>query len=169
MLTRRRVLQTMAASALATAPLPVRADEVIELDWGQLVPEGDSGTLMATLRGMGVVPHGAFVTGFDQEEARAVTTEFNGKTVRLPGFMVPLEYASTGVTAFILAPFLGACIHVPPPPANQLVLVTTDTPYEYDGIWDPIYVTGTFSTAVTATSLAEIGYEMSADKIELYD
>ncbi|CAN0590062.1 unnamed protein product, partial [Ectocarpus sp. 12 AP-2014] len=65
-------------------------------------------------------------------------------------------------------PYVGACIHVPPPPPNQLVLVTTDRPYENDGLFEPVVVTGMFGTAHTSTQLAEIGYALSADRIEPY-
>ncbi|MDJ0824007.1 MAG: DUF3299 domain-containing protein [Rhodobacter sp.] len=168
MLTRRHILTALAAGPLALAPWSARAKDYIDLDWDDLIPDGDGGTLLRTLRGLGVVEHGQLTTGFEQEEARAVTDRYNGMIVRLPGFVVPLDFESTGVTAFILAPFVGACIHVPPPPANQLVLVTTERPYEYEGLYDPVYVTGMFGTAATATALAEIGYAMSAENITPY-
>ena len=133
-----------------------------------MIPKGNTGTLLKTLRGIGVVNHGELSTGFDQKEARAVTDAYNGMVVRLPGFIVPLDFDSTGVTAFILAPFVGACVHVPPPPANQLVLVTTEDPYEFEGLYDPVFVTGMFGVAANATALAEIGYAISAENIEPY-
>ena len=86
----------------------------------------------------------------------------------MPGFIVPIDYKGTGVTAFILVPYVGACVHVPPPPANQLVFVTTSEPYESKGLFEPVNVTGMFGTASTSTQLAEIGYALSADLIEPY-
>ncbi|PJE32137.1 hypothetical protein SAMN06297129_2064 [Pseudooceanicola antarcticus] len=164
--TRRELLAAMAAISL---PLPLAArDEVIDLEWSDLIPQGDGGMSLDRLRQLGVVEHnqhGELSSGFEQEEAAAVTTEYNGKIVRLPGFIVPLDFDAKGVTAFILAPFVGACIHVPPPPANQLVFVTTDRPYESKGLYDPVNVTGMFGTAATGTQLAQIGYALSADEI----
>jgi hypothetical protein len=168
MLNRRQLLATLAAGPLALSPVIAQSEDVIELNWDDLIPEGDAGTLMQSLRSMGVVEHGALSTGFEQEEAHAVTDAYNGKIVRLPGYIIPLDFDSTGVTAFILAPFVGACIHVPPPPANQLVLVTTEDPYAYEGLFEPVYVTGMFGTAATGTALAEIGYALSAERIEPY-
>ena len=168
MLTRRSLLTSLAASPFITVPGLAKADDVIDLSWDDLIPDQGSGTLMKTLRNLGVVEHGQLSTGFEQEEARAVTDKYNGQIVRLPGFLVPLDFESTGVTVFILAPFVGACIHVPPPPANQLVLVTTEEPYEYDGLYDPIYVTGMFGIAAASTALADIGYAMSAEEITPY-
>jgi len=86
--------------------------------------------------------------------------------VRLPGFIVPIDYEGSAVTAFILVPFVGACVHVPPPPANQLVFVTTPEPYEFSGLFEPVNVTGMFGTSSMSTQLAEIGYALSAEKIE---
>ena len=68
----------------------------------------------------------------------------------------------------MLVPYVGACIHVPPPPANQLVLVTTETPYEVDGLFSAVTVTGMFGTASTSTQLADIGYALSAEDIRAF-
>lgn len=158
-------------SALAAAALPwprrARARDVIDLQWADLSPR-EGGVDWSVLKGIGLVEHGQMSTPFDQEAASAVTTAYNGKTVRLPGFIVPLDFDGTGVTTFILVPYVGACVHVPPPPANQLVLVTTDPPFDVEGLFDPVYVTGTFSTSAAETELAEIGYSMDADRIEPY-
>ena len=97
-----------------------------------------------------------------------VRTEWNNQIVRLPGFIVPIDYSGTGVTAFILVPYVGACVHVPPPPANQLVFVTTNDPYEGTGLFEAVNVTGMFGTASMSTQLADIAYALSADQIEHY-
>jgi hypothetical protein len=170
--TRRRLLTALAASPFLLTPLAARSNTVVDLEWEDLIPEESRGVLMQRLRDMsGIVDHTRTPTdnGFIQPEARAVTDAYNGQTVRLPGYVVPLDFDSTGIDIFILAPFIGACIHVPPPPPNQLVLVTTDEPYEYGDLWDPVWVTGVFSAAATGTGLAEIGYAMSANEIEPYD
>ena len=61
--------------------------------------------------------------------ATKLNEALNGAYVKLPGFIVPLEIASEGVSDFILVPYLGACIHVPPPPPNQLVFVKATEPW----------------------------------------
>ena len=165
----RRAFMTLLASSLAAAGVrPAFARDVIDLDWADLIPDGDTAKLMEQLRGMGVVEHGQLSTGFVQEEAGGVTEAFDGKTVRLPGFVLPLDFSAQGVTEFILAPFVGACIHVPPPPANQLVLVQAQKPYAMTDMFDPVEVTGTFGTLATRTELAEIGYTLEADKVRRY-
>jgi hypothetical protein len=48
----------------------------------------------------------------------AVVEELNGKNVRIPGHLRPLEISQEKVTEFLLVSYVGTCIHVPPPPAN---------------------------------------------------
>lgn len=168
-LSRRTVLfqsVALAGSSLVAGPLAAK-DAPIELEWSDLVPEGE-GVALEALRRMGVVQHGQLDTPFDQETGGYVTDAYNGKLVRIPGYLVPLDYEGTGVTAALLVPYVGACIHVPPPPPNQLIYVTTDNPYESLGIFEPVYVTGVFGASASTTELAEIGYELTADEIEPY-
>ena len=139
-------------------------DGVVDLAWEDLLPSGDDARTRS-FREIGVVGHMDLTTGFKQPEASGVTTRYDGRTVRLPGYVVPIDYSGTGIMAFILVPYVAACIHVPPPPANQLVMVTTGRPYEAGSQWGPVTVTGRFGTAGTSTELAEVGYAMSADRI----
>ena len=63
-------------------------------------------------------------------------------------------------------PFVGACIHVPPPPPNQIIYVKAEGGFEVKGQFDPVYVTGTLKTARQFTGLAATGYTMDAEKVE---
>ena len=139
----------------------------IDLQWSDLVPVG-SGTEIERLRSLGVVQHGQLNTPWDQETSGFVTEEFNGKTVKIPGFLVPLKFEGNGMTAGLLVPYVGACIHVPPPPPNQLIFVTSDTPYKGGGIFEAVFVTGVFGTAASVTELAEVGYQLEAEAIAPY-
>lgn len=141
------------------------ADEVIDLNWGDLLPEG-SAALPPALQGL--IQHEVAPLVSKQPESMGVRTDWNGRTVRLPGFIVPIDYSGTGVTAFVLVPFVGACVHVPPPPANQLVFVTIAEPYESTGLFEAVTVTGMFGAASMSTQLADIAYALTAHKIEPY-
>ncbi|NSX56088.1 DUF3299 domain-containing protein [Sulfitobacter sp. 1151] len=163
-LNRRTLLTGIAASTLL--PGFARAEDYIDLDWEDLLPEGQS-AIPNALRGLLSHDEGAAMSS-QQPPSMGVRTEWNGQIVRLPGFIVPIEYTGTGVTAFILVPYVGACVHVPPPPANQLVFVTTSTPYESDGLFEAVNVIGMFGVSSLSTHLAEIGYALSADIIEPY-
>ena len=160
---RRHALASLAA--FAACPGALRAEEVIDLEWEDLLPRGET-TIPPALRG--ALPHDPSDPAASQPRSTGVRTDWNGRMVRLPGFIVPIDYKGTGVTAFILVPYVGACVHVPPPPANQLVFVTTGDPYESKGLFEPVNVTGMFGTASTSTQLAEIGYALSAEIIEPY-
>ncbi|MEM8791935.1 MAG: DUF3299 domain-containing protein [Pseudomonadota bacterium] len=167
-LTRRKCLAGAGVLSLLTAAPAWAKESVVELEWDDLIPGGGKGTMMETLRQLGIVQHGQLQTPFDQETAAAVVTDYDGKQVQLPGYPVPLEFEDTAIKAFILVPYIGACIHVPPPPPNQLVFVRVKEPFEIDSMWDPVYATGIFNSSAVATELAEIGYAMSDAFIEPY-
>lgn len=162
-----RRLFLVAVAATLGLPAAVLAKETfIDLNWSDLVPAGQE-NFKQTLQGMGVIPHDEMsLLRSEQPPSSGVTGKFNGEIVRIPGYMIPLETTGAGVSTFILVPYVGACIHVPPPPANQLVFVTTGTPYENSGLFEAVNVTGMFGTASTSTQLADIGYALSADLIE---
>jgi hypothetical protein len=96
----------------------------------------------------------------------AVVTELDGKRVRIGGYVVPLDFEATTIREFLLVPFVGACIHVPPPPPNQIIYVKTAKGFDVAGSFDPVYVTGTLKVASQNTGLAETGYTIDADKVE---
>ncbi len=159
---RREILLGLAAAGVACRGV---AEVVVDLQWRDLLPEDDH-SLPGNLAG--IVPHDESRMPERQPMSTGIRTDWNGQTVRLSGFIVPIDHKGTGVTAFILVPYVGACVHVPPPPANQLVFVTTSTPYESSGLFEPVTVTGMFGTASTSTQLAEIGYALSAEEIRAY-
>jgi hypothetical protein len=99
-----------------------------------------------------------------------VVQDLNGKTVRIPGFVVPVDYDDKQVSEFLLVPYFGACIHVPPPPSNQIVHVTTGgAPVPFAGMWDAVHVTGHMRTKHFSNDLADAGYSMEAISIEPYE
>ena len=116
----------------------------------------------------GLIQHDQAPLSSLQPKSSGVRTEWNHRIVRLPGFVVPIDFLGTAVTAFILVPYVGACIHTPPPPANQLVFVTVEKPFESKNMYEPINVIGMFGTSSLSTSLADIAYALSADRIEPY-
>jgi uncharacterized protein len=161
---RRTVLAGLAAAM--GLPRVAQAQDYIDLEWEDLLPK-DKATLPNALRSL--LPHDEDMMLLSEQPASTgVRTDWNGQIVRLPGYIVPIDHNGTGVTAFILVPYVGACVHVPPPPANQLVFVTTPTPYENKGLFEAVNVIGMFGVSSVSTQLAEIGYALSADKIEPY-
>jgi hypothetical protein len=96
-----------------------------------------------------------------------VVGALDGKTVRLPGYMLPLEFDGTEVREFLLVPYFGACVHVPPPPSNQIVFVTSETPVA-SGMFDPVYVTGVLRAEASLSDLAAAGYRLEAQEVGPY-
>lgn len=98
-----------------------------------------------------------------------VVNDFNGKKVRIPGFVVPLEGDAKTIREFLLVPYFGACIHVPPPPANQLILVRPDKPIPADWNMVPVWVSGVMQSERKSSELGTSGYRMKGMRIVEYD
>ncbi len=97
----------------------------------------------------------------------AIVDNLNGTRVQLGGYIVPLDFEATKIKEFLLVPFVGACIHVPPPPANQIVFVKSAAGIEISGSFEPVTVTGTMKTEAAFTGLADAGYTIDADQIDI--
>ena len=132
---------------------------------------------MPTLKKFGIDI--AAVMNMRKEIQTAVVEELNGNNVRIPGYLLPLEVSQEKVTEFLLVPYVGACIHVPPPPPNQIVHVKTvaQKGYEMKQLYDPVWVTGVISVQsmvkdlflVDGSAEIDIGYAMKANHIEPYE
>lgn len=102
-------------------------------------------------------------------EEAPVVPALDGREVRLPGFAVPLDGDTQRVKAFILVPYYGACIHVPPPPSNQIVLVRAPEGAAIREAFDMVMVTGRLRVETQKTDVARAGYALDASKVEPYD
>ena len=104
------------------------------------------------------------------ENGNQVITRFDGQKISIRGYLVPLDFSTKKATEFVLVPFLGACIHVPPPPPNQIILVSYDAGIPMQEIEDVIFhsftVTGVLNSKAQETELAEVGYTMTASRID---
>ena len=104
-----------------------------------------------------------------QAQSFGIVPEMDGKNIRLPGFIVPVEFEGTNlVTEFFLVPYFGACIHQPPPPPNQTVYVTSEKPIKFTGIYDPVWVMGTIKTERTGNYIATAEYKIDLNRIAPY-
>ena len=148
-----------------------------ELEWEELMPERwDPLAGLEALTGDGVqnLEDGSAqadrLMNAYQEAARSapVVGELDGENVRLPGFVVPLDFEGTEISEFLLVPYFGACIHVPPPPSNQIVYVKTVAAYPLKELFEPVWVTGVLSTQAHLNDVGDAGYTMQATIIEPY-
>jgi len=109
---------------------------------------------------------------------QAANAELNGQNIRLPGYLLPLEFKDKQVTEFLLVPWVGACIHTPPPPPNQIVHVKMDQGYDIgETLFTPVWVNGVVRTEknnpelsfVDGTQSIDVSYVMQAEKVEPYE
>lgn len=159
-------------------------DELIEgdlttINWEDLIPDDF------------VQPENPFATmsqeevdellnGSEESEARLkklqdefnyapVVEELDGKRVKIAAYVTPLEFdGQTKMSEFLLVPYVGACIHTPPPPANQVVHAFPPNAIELDNPYDPIWAIGTIRAETVKSDLAESGYRLELEKVMPY-
>lgn len=164
MLNRRNTLMLMSGAAIA--PSTAFATTSREVTWDDLIPPG---LPYSEIIGEGEIDE-ANDTWNPIYDANAIKLNdaLNGAYIKMPGFIIPFDVSAEGVTNFMLVPYIGACLHTPPPPANQLVMVNATNPWPGDALWDPVWVIGTMRTQLQTTKLGRAGYSISADEIEIY-
>ena len=139
--------------------------DVLKLDWIDLIPKSERNQFDA--QGMPAKSHSG--SAAKQSLVGKVRQDLNGSSVKIPGFVIPLEGDANKVTEFLLVPYFGACIHVPPPPPNQIVYVKLPKGAPVQQLWDVIYVVGKLKTVTMSHDLAETGYMLEGTSIEEYD
>lgn len=96
-----------------------------------------------------------------------VNVALDGKPAKLSGFVVPLDATPDGIREFLLVPYFGACIHTPPPPANQIVHVIAPAPVKGLHAMDTVRVSGTLKAARYASAdMGVSGYEIASAAVE---
>lgn len=97
-----------------------------------------------------------------------VESALRGRRIRIAGFLVPLERRGEEVSEFLLVPYFGACIHTPPPPANQIIHVVSAKPLKGAQSMDPVWVSGTLEIARGESAFGTSGYRMRGDLVAPY-
>ncbi|WP_231100867.1 DUF3299 domain-containing protein [Pseudoalteromonas luteoviolacea] len=129
-----------------------------EIFWDDLIPAGH-----VQMSNQEAASHDSDDKNWVQPDLDApVVKGLDGTSISLPGFVVPLEGDSEVITEFLLVPYFGACIHVPPPPPNQIVHVKIKNGVPIDSLYDAITVTGTIKVESFKNELAQAGYTMQA-------
>jgi len=108
--------------------------------------------------------------------ASAVNPAIDGKLIRIPGYVLPLEFSGTKVTEFLLVPWVGACIHTPPPEPNQIVYVKPDKAFDIRRMFDAVWVMGRIAATGSKRSVEivdgsadiDVGYSLRASIVEPY-
>ena len=130
--------------------VPNAAAEPKVLDWSDLVPRET-----ADLR----IPYG-----------ERVRQDLNTQQIRIPGYIVPVEFDEQYViTRFLIVPYFGACIHVPPPPPNQIIYAEFDPGFKLESLYKPFWISGQLRTTLIENDMATAAYAVTVDSIEPYD
>lgn len=99
-----------------------------------------------------------------------VVSEMNGRAIKIPGFVVPIEFKDEKlVTQFFLVPFFGACIHVPPPPPNQIIFVEYPEGLKLESLYDPFWISGVLEASMIEKDIATSSYSLKLQYYEEYE
>lgn len=152
------LVATVALTTAATPPRPSRAthravltatpfaEEAVNIDWRVLA-------------------------GLDYSNGKATDTlkKLDGKLVRIPGFVVPLDDFQDEGAEFLLVPYYGACVHTPPPPPNQIVMVgMTGKKAIKLNLFDAVWLSGRLKIASVESPYGTVGYQLEGLKVEPY-
>jgi len=161
-----------AASAPPDKPAPRRAlpapTALATLEWDDLLPDDE---LMQGFQD--TIPEHDYLgeggMAAQQQGSSRVRDGLDNRLVKIPGFIVPLAISPDGVvTEAFLVPYFGACIHVPPPPPNQIVYIRSEQGFRLKSIYDPFWITGTMRTQGKGSRLGLAAYTLQAQKLDPY-
>jgi uncharacterized protein len=162
----------LAASAAFIATTAAAKDKATyrQIRWEELVPK--SWNPLEELRkkgpGMDVDSPEAMRTLREVWDAAPPVASMDGAALKLPGYIVPLEATQGALKEFLLVPYFGACIHSPPPPANQIVHVVASTPAKGFKAMDVVWVSGKMRVTRVDSAMGVAGYRMEAAAIETF-
>ena len=177
---------SVGAGDLISSEPQKKSSEYKTIEWDDLIPEEDLQILLNPPSSITDIEDGSLEDDFgqllgsvsdDPELARYqkalvsrdVKQVMNGTFIRLPGFVVPLEFDGQQViTQFFLVPYFGACLHMPPPPPNQIVFVRYPKGLKIEALNYPVWLSGKLETTLTESDMATAVYAMDMDSFEYY-
>jgi len=143
------------------------------LTWEELVPKDWDPMALFREKPTALIREGSSAERELMKEMREVwdkaptRDDIKGQRVRLPGYVVPLDMVGDKLQDFLLVPYFGACIHSPPPPANQIVHITLKKPQALRTM-DVVWVTGVMGIERQDTGMGVSAYAINADAVEPY-
>jgi len=160
-----------------------------EVEWIDLIPESDLNALMNPPDYLMQIEDGSFedqitsqiqhAIDSTQDEASPyqqalmstnIITAMDNQNIKIPGFVVPVEFnEEQAITSFFLVPFFGACLHMPPPPPNQIIYVETEKAFRIASLFDPVLITGKLSAELFEDQIATSAYTMQMNSLTLYE
>ena len=161
---------------LMLVALPLWAAEPRDLTWSEMIPP-DAPAEVPNMKPLHDLSQMSDALSAESAPAARqdlpnspVVQTLDGQAIRLPGYIVPLEVNEAGrTTEFLLVPYFGACIHVPPPPSNQIVHVRSEIGVKLEELYQPYWIEGAMQVKASTSELADAGYQMDAQKIYVYE
>ena len=161
---------------LMLVALPLWAAEPRDLTWSEMIP-ADAPAEVPNMKPLHDLSQMSDALSAESAPAARqdlpnapVVQNLDGQAIRLPGYIVPLEVNEQGrTTEFLLVPYFGACIHVPPPPSNQIVHVRSEIGVKLEELYQPYWIEGALQVKASTSELADAGYQMDAQKIYVYE
>ena len=165
----------------------VDASEYQEIEWTQLMPQEDLAALLNPPDYLAGIEDGSqedSVEAFKDKEfdnegtnrfqqalvSTQVVKSFENKRIRIPGFIVPLQTnGAQKITEFFIVPYFGACIHMPPPPPNQIIHVKVDHDIELESLYDPFWFEGTLAIDTTENAMGTAAYRLKLASVQPYE
>ena len=172
----QRLIHVLAGAALSSMALPAISSAYKEVEWDELMPEGWRKKVILELTRMrryGSLTDGdpradeAYARLKKTWDAAPPTKTYIGKPIRIAGYVVPLDAERMQSSEFLLVPYFGACIHSPPPPANQIILIKPPKGSRLRTM-DAIWVEGILAEGKTSSEVGTSTYILTADKITPY-
>jgi len=158
-----------------------------DIDWTELMPAEDLSALLNRPAFLDDIADGSAQDSLDSFQQRQLEDEqaqqyqaalsstrviqgFDGKAIRIPGFIVPLaQNEDKEVTRFFIVPYFGACLHMPPPPPNQILYVESEQGITLENLYDPYWFEGVVSIEQKVDAMGTSAYSLSLDNYALYE
>ena len=158
-----------------------------DIDWTELMPAEDLSALLNRPAFLDDIADGSAQDALDNFQQRQLEDEqaqqyqaalsstrviqgFDGKAIRIPGFIVPLaQNEDKEVTRFFIVPYFGACLHMPPPPPNQILYVESEQGITLENLFDPYWFEGVVSIEQKVDAMGTSAYSLSLDNYALYE
>ena len=177
---------TMVQAAASSAGKLAKPTEFATIQWPDLMPQEDLDALLNPPAYLADIEDGSpedqissqmsssIAAAMDDRYQQALVStkirpEMNGQAIRIPGFIVPLEFSDDQlITEFFVVPFFGACIHVPPPPPNQIIHVKYPKGFKLEALYNPFWLSGVLKTSLIENDMATAAYAMEVYLMEDY-
>jgi hypothetical protein len=153
------------AALLLLANAAIAAESPRELDWLEMMPKDEVDALTSQT----AVEHSGMFKA-EQTGSFRVIEDLDDQHVKIAGYIVPVEVdGENQMSEFFIVPYFGACIHVPPPPPNQIILARLKKPIPVTDIYDAFWIEGTLNVETIHNDIASAAYTMDVEGVKLWE